>query len=110
MPYIKDDDKEKFELLNRDEEIHVDWLNEMVNLGQKCKNSGELNFAISELVVGYMVEHGLKYKNMNDVVGALCGALTEFNRRIVAPYEDLKIEENGDTSYSVLLEQLEKLK
>jgi hypothetical protein len=33
---------------------------------------------------------------MNDVVGALEGAKAEFQRIVVAPYEDKKMAENGD--------------
>jgi hypothetical protein len=33
---------------------------------------------------------------MNDVMGAFTGAQAEFYRRDVAPYEDAKIQQNGD--------------
>jgi hypothetical protein len=36
------------------------------------------------------------YQSINDVLGALEGAKLEFYRRIAAPYEDTKIQENGD--------------
>jgi hypothetical protein len=39
---------------------------------------------------------------MNDVLGALHAAGLEFNRRIVAPYEDTKIEQNGDIAYDLI--------
>ena len=59
------------------------------------ENSGELNFQISTLCAMYMEKHGYRYTNMNDVIGALQGALMEFNRVVVGPYEDVKIEANG---------------
>lgn len=37
-----------------------------------------------------------RFSSINKVRGALSSALTEFDRRIAAPYEDEKIEENGD--------------
>jgi hypothetical protein len=40
---------------------------------------------------------------VNDVVGALDGAKAEFQRRVVAPYEDKKIRENGDVYPDCLL-------
>jgi hypothetical protein len=60
------------------------------------QNAGELNYLFSEIARRYLHDKGKSYQTMNDIVGALDGAKTEFNRRVVAPYEDLKIEENGD--------------
>ena len=60
------------------------------------QNSGELNYKITELLTDYIRCHGLCYKNINDMIGALEGAKMELYRRVVAPYEDLKIKENGD--------------
>ena len=57
---------------------------------------GELNYAITCVVVSYLRRRGLSYTTINDIVGALEGAKAEFNRRIAAPYEDRKIKENGD--------------
>ena len=39
---------------------------------------------------------GNSYATINDIIGALEGAKMEFYRRVVAPYEDEKIKENGD--------------
>ena len=59
--------------------------------------SGELNYAITLLINDYVVQQGKpQYKYMNDVIGALEGAKAEFQRRIVAPYEDARLKENGD--------------
>lgn len=57
---------------------------------------GELNFAITKLVTGYVQQKGLKYQTINDVLGALDGASKEFYRRVAAPYENSKMAENGD--------------
>ena len=43
-----------------------------------------------------MMEHPLTYQTMNDIIGALEGAKLEFYRRVVVPYENDKIEQNGD--------------
>jgi hypothetical protein len=59
-------------------------------------NAGELNFVFSALVNQYVKQHGLRYQTINDIVGALEGAKAEFQRRVVAPYEDTKITSNGD--------------
>jgi hypothetical protein len=36
------------------------------------------------------------YQAINDCLGALEGAKLELYRRVAAPYEDRKIQENGD--------------
>ena len=58
--------------------------------------AGELNFQITSLIIEYMGAQGLSYQTCNDIVGALDGAKVEFQRRVVAPYEDMKIAQNGD--------------
>lgn len=58
--------------------------------------SGDLNFAITTLLISYASYHILSYAVINDVLGALEGAKAEFYRRVAVPYEDMKIEENGD--------------
>lgn len=60
-------------------------------------NPGELNYCITLLVRNYISRHPeLNYQGINDILGALEGAKLEFYRRVVAPYEDEKIKENGD--------------
>lgn len=57
---------------------------------------GELNYGFSCLIDQYMAVKGLSYQTINDIVGALEGAKLEFYRRIAVPYEEKKLEENGD--------------
>lgn len=56
---------------------------------------GELNYLFTRIARDYYNYHG-GYQAINDIIGALEGAKLEFYRRIAAPYEDAKIEENGD--------------
>lgn len=65
-------------------------------LGRFPQTPGELNYAVTKLLKIYMQSRGLSYQTINDVIGALEGAKIEFYRRVAAPYEDKKIEENGD--------------
>lgn len=58
-------------------------------------NPGELNYMITVLIRNYW-EANQRYQSINDVLGALEGAKLEFYRRVAAPYEDKKIQENGD--------------
>jgi len=39
---------------------------------------------------------GKKYDTLSDVTGVLHDIVTEWDRTVVAPYEDLKIKQNGD--------------
>ena len=61
-----------------------------------AKNPGDLNFVLTAICDEYLVHHGLKYQHLNDVVGALECCKLELYRRIAAPYEDIKLKENGD--------------
>lgn len=60
------------------------------------EDAGELNFLLTQLIMRYANVKGLKYKTINDILGALEGAKMEFYRRVVVKYEDSKREENGD--------------
>jgi hypothetical protein len=58
---------------------------------------GELNFQLTSVALDYMAAHGgVAYDIINDVMGAFIGAALEFYRRVAAPYEDKKINVNGD--------------
>lgn len=61
-----------------------------------AEDAGQLNYVLTLVVNSYLHKHGLKYQTINDIVGALEGAKAEFQRRIVGPYEDEKIKQNGD--------------
>ena len=65
------------------------------------ENGGELQYAIASLIDRYYTnvafeEGGVRYKHMEEMMGALNGANLEHYRMVVAPYEDLKIKQNGD--------------
>lgn len=84
MPYIRDTAREYFAKL-------------LVELRHvSIADSGELNYLVTELVNQYHATHQKNYQTMNDITGALEGAKLEYCRRVVAPYEDTKIEMNGD--------------
>lgn len=76
MPYIK-------ALLRRDA-----WLTP--------RTSGDLNYALTETLIGYLKREGVSYEAINDCLGALEGAKLEFYRRVAVPYEEKKRLENGD--------------
>lgn len=59
-------------------------------------DAGQLNYVFTTLANQYWRENGNNYQAFNDIIGALEGCKLELYRRRVAPYEDKKIEENGD--------------
>ena len=79
MPYIKRDARKKWS-------IDVDDI----------ETPGELNYYITRICIEYTDKHGKSYGTFNDIVGALECCKLELYRRAIAPYEDLKIGENGD--------------
>lgn len=78
MPYIKQ--KRRTELLTID----------------RPKTPGELNYVLTQAALDYLADKGECYLTINDILGAMEGAKMEFYRRVAAPYEDEKKEENGD--------------
>lgn len=68
---------------------------ESLDMGASPENPGELNYAITKLILGY-INDDPSYRRINDVLGALEGAKQEFYRRFAVPYEEKKIAENGD--------------
>jgi hypothetical protein len=69
--------------------------NEIDN-GAMPETAGELNYMISSLLDEYLTENGRNYANINEVIGVLECAKLEIYRRVAAPYEDEKIDQNGD--------------
>jgi hypothetical protein len=67
-----------------------------IDLYAKTKNTGELNYKVSQLIDYYIDDHKLSYQTLNDVIGVLECLKMEVYRRIAVPYEDKKIDENGD--------------
>ena len=65
-------------------------------LGETPTTPGELNFALTKLVLRYLRLKGKSYATFNDIVRALEQAKDEFQRRVVHPYEDVKCAANGD--------------
>jgi hypothetical protein len=61
----------------------------------KALQTGELNFLISTLVWS-LFESDPCYNKANELLGVLSAVTQEFYRRKVAPYEDIKIQQNGD--------------
>ncbi|RLF56137.1 MAG: hypothetical protein DRN27_09865 [Thermoplasmata archaeon] len=83
MPYIKKDIRQS-----------LDHHLELISIG--IMSPGELNYCITCLIQRYVKDNGKSYTTMNECIGVLDSAKMEFYRRVVAPYEHQKVEENGD--------------
>lgn len=87
MPYIKQEERQKYShILNVVEQLFE----------HNGVTPGELNYLMSSIAHAYVARKGLHYTYLNDVLGVFTGAKDEFYRRVVIPYENKKIEENGD--------------
>jgi hypothetical protein len=91
MPYIKKEDRQLFHngLIHVGSDMRI-----MDNNG--VLGSGILNFLVSSICKDFISIKGTNYENLNSVIGALDCAKEEFRRRVVNPYEDVKIHDNGD--------------
>ncbi len=78
MPYIKDSDRRE------------------IARGRNPVNVGELTYLISRVCDTYLNFHEDNYQTRAEITAALENTKLEFYRRIIVPYEDKKIEENGD--------------
>ncbi|MEM4727151.1 MAG: hypothetical protein QXD04_02710 [Candidatus Bathyarchaeia archaeon] len=86
MPYISRDRRPKYEKV----------LEELIGILKALpveEVDGELNYVVTKILKeGYP----LRYFHLNRAMGVLECVKQEFYRRVVAPYEDIKIRENGD--------------
>lgn len=83
MPYIKQEDRDRLDQF-------IDTLK------VRIRNPGDLNYVISRLALDFAYMQGANYAAFNATIGVMEAAKLEFYRTRVAPYEDRKIEENGD--------------
>jgi len=95
MPYIKD--KEKHEM--------SDFIND---LRMFIESKGDLNYAICQLVGNIILDSDkISYTQMSEWIDAVHDAEAELRRRLLVPYEEMKIIENGDVpSFEGILERI----
>ena len=58
--------------------------------------AGMMNYCISTLISKTLSAHGTNYALINELIGVLECAKLELYRRVASPYEDTKVQENGD--------------
>jgi len=86
MPYIVAEDRPQYDKV----------LEEITNLLKEKPPEtidGHLNYLVTKIIKEV---YPLRYFHINKAMGVLECIQHEFYRRVAAPYEDTKIEQNGD--------------
>ncbi len=86
MPYIKADQRPAIDELVKP---LIDHLKSIPLEDQ----DGSLNYAVTKIIKNVYPQ---KYFHFNRALGVLTAIIQELYRKIVGPYEDTKIKENGD--------------
>lgn len=66
------------------------------HLGLDVAEEGDVNYLITSIIDEWLDREGLSYSSINAAIGILECAKLELYRRIAAPYEDEKLDANGD--------------
>ena len=83
MPYIIKDSREDLDnIISKFPEIPT-------------LSDGELTYIIYKLLLDH-IKYNKSYSTLSSCMGILECVKSEFYRRVISPYEDKKIEENGD--------------
>jgi len=94
MPYIA---KEGRPIL--DIPVHV--------LANEIQSKGDLNYVICELVGQLILKTKISYTQISEWIDGVDGAENELRRRLLNPYEVLKMIENGDVpSFTEILKRI----
>jgi hypothetical protein len=89
MPYIPPEDRDAYD------EVIQTLVEDFFHAGSDWK--GHMNYVVSSIIAGLIDSwDGPRYSQINDLIGVLECIKLELYRRIAAPYEDIKAEENGD--------------
>ena len=86
MPYIRPERREKYN----------DVLRELIDIFKALpveEVDGEFNYVVTKILKEIYIK---RYFHLNKAIGVLECIKQEFYRRVLAPYEDVKIKESGD--------------
>ena len=86
MPYIAAEDRPQYNKV-------LEELTELLKKNPPESIDGHLNYVITKIIKEV---YPLRYYHINKAMGVLECVQHEFYRRVAAPYEDTKIEQNGD--------------
>jgi len=91
MPYIESERRKVY-----DPAINL-IVDEMLIADDDDQVKGELNYCIYKIILKYMGMRGHKYFRLQDFIFGVLGACqNELARRMLNPYEEKKIMDNGD--------------
>ena len=86
MPYIKKENRPEIDKLAQPLIEHLKSL-------PMEDQDGSLNYTVTKIIKNIYPQ---KYFHFNRALGVLSAISLELYRRVVGPYEDTKIKENGD--------------
>jgi ribosomal protein S3AE len=86
MPYIAAEDRPQYDKV-------LEELTTLLKKNPPESIDGHLNYVITKIIKEV---YPLRYYHINKAMGVLECVQHEFYRRVAAPYEDTKIEQNGD--------------
>lgn len=86
MPYVKREQRPAID------QLIEPLINHLKSLPTEDQD-GSLNYAVTKIIKKIYPQ---KYFHLNRALGVLTAITHELYRRIIAPYEDTKILENGD--------------
>jgi hypothetical protein len=90
MPYIKQEDRKKYD-------DNIASIVEVLLSTDEDSAKGELNYIIYSIIKKYIISKGERYFRYNDFVGGVLSCCQmELYRRLVEPYEDKAKDKNGD--------------
>lgn len=95
MPYINEEERQELdECISQMVECIINTKVGLNNPQDFSNFLGRINYCFSRVIMGVM--RNISYKNIAMVTGVLENIKQEFYRRAAAPYENQKINENGD--------------
>jgi len=89
MPYIKKDKRLRYD-------IQLEILADLINEVPEEEKAGVVNYVVTRII--HRVFQPPKYNTYNSAMGVLECIKQELYRRIIANYEDIKKNENGDVN------------
>jgi hypothetical protein len=91
MPYIKQEDRKKYEDINA-------IVSKLVVLSEKDENEvyGNMNYIFFTIIKRYLAFKGLRYFRLQNIIGTIKCVENEIINRILNFYENSAMSQNGD--------------
>ena len=86
MPYIDQEIRDYYD----------PGIEEILSKIDRLTTPGDVSYIISRILLHYISINDKNYQFLEGIIGKLDLISYELKRRMIAPYEDQKIEENGD--------------